>query len=108
MRTPVPVIPDLPPVAVAVQETAPPVDAIPDFLKRAPAAEKAEEAAIAQYEVDQSNLVDEAAKASILAEQAEMKKKKAAARAGKMKAKKSGDLKKMPLEGKAALAVINS
>ena len=44
----------------------------------------------------------------IKAEQAETKKKKAAGRIATMKAKKAGDLKKMPLTGKAALAAIRS
>ena len=42
----------------------------------------------------------------IKAEQAATKKAKAAGRIAKMKAKKAGDLKKMPLTGKAALAAI--
>jgi len=44
----------------------------------------------------------------IAAEQAETKKLKARGRIEKMKAKRSGDLKKMPLSGKAALAAIDN
>ena len=44
----------------------------------------------------------------IKAEQAETKKKKAAGRIAKMKAKKSGETKKMPLTGKAALDAIRN
>ena len=58
---------------------------IPNFLKRKPDTVAAEE---------------------IKAEQAETKKAKAAGRIAKMKAKKAGDLKKMPLSGKAALDYI--
>jgi hypothetical protein len=42
----------------------------------------------------------------IAAEQADLKKRKAKGRIEKMKAKQRGDLKKMPLTGKAALAAI--
>jgi hypothetical protein len=42
----------------------------------------------------------------IRAEQAEIKKKKAQGRIAKMKAKKAGDLNKMPLTGRAALDAI--
>ena len=42
----------------------------------------------------------------IRAEQAELKKLKARGRIAKMKAKQSGELRKMPLTGKAALAAI--
>lgn len=41
-------------------------------------------------------------------EQAETKRKKAQGRIAKMKAKQAGDLKRMPLTGKAALAAIRS
>ena len=44
----------------------------------------------------------------IKAEQAETKKKKAAGRIAKMKAKKSGETKKMPLTGRAALDAIRN
>lgn len=44
----------------------------------------------------------------IKAEQAEAKKKKAAGRIAKMKAKKSGELRKMPVSGKAALDLIRN
>jgi len=43
---------------------------------------------------------------AIRQEQAETKRLKAKGRIAKMKAKKAGDLKKMPLTGKAALAAI--
>lgn len=66
-----------------------PVDlTIPDFLRRGQAAQAA---------------VDE-----IIAEQAEHKRKKTAGRIAKMKAKKSGELRKMPLTGKAALDAIRN
>jgi hypothetical protein len=45
--------------------------------------------------------------AEIKAEQAAVSKAKAAGRIAKMKAKKSGETRKMPLTGKAALALIN-
>jgi len=57
--------------------------AIPDFLQR-----------------------DKKAAEEIKAGQAEISKRKAAGRIAKMKAKQRGDLKKMPLTGKAALAAI--
>jgi hypothetical protein len=44
----------------------------------------------------------------IKAEQVETKKKKAAGRIAKMKAKQSGETKKMPLTGKAALEAIRN
>ena len=66
---------------------------IPSFLKRGQAAQKA---------------VDEIIADQIKAEQAETRKKKAAGRIAKMKAKKAGDLKKMPLTGKAALDIIRN
>jgi hypothetical protein len=44
----------------------------------------------------------------IKAEQATVKKAKAAGRIAKMKAKKAGELKKMPLSGKAALDAIRN
>lgn len=46
--------------------------------------------------------------AEIKAEQEATKRAKARGRIDKMKAKQRGDLKKMPLTGKAALAAINS
>ena len=51
---------------------------------------------------------DVAAAEALKAEQAELKTAKARGRIATMKAKKSGDTKKMPLTGKAALALINS
>jgi hypothetical protein len=45
---------------------------------------------------------------AIKTEQAETKKKKAKGRIEKMKAKKRGDLKKMPLSGKAAMDLIDN
>jgi hypothetical protein len=65
--------------------------AIPDFLQVGKAAQKA---------------VDEIVAEQIKTQQAEIKKRKAAGRIAKMKAKQRGDLKKMPLTGKAALAAI--
>jgi hypothetical protein len=53
------------------------------------------------------NQADEAAKAEILAQQEATKKAKTATRIAKLKADKSGDTKRMPLTGKAALAAIN-
>lgn len=81
------------PPAMPVVETvkaSPPDEGIPDFLKR----KKDGEAR------------DAAAKAEILAEQAERKKTKAHNRIGDMKAKQRGDTKRMPLTGKAALEAI--
>jgi hypothetical protein len=50
---------------------------------------------------------DEAAKAAILAEQEAKRKVKAKASSEKSRAKRRGELRKMPLQGKAALALIN-
>jgi hypothetical protein len=44
----------------------------------------------------------------IIAEQTDLKKRKARGRIDKMKAKQRGDLKRMPLTGKAALAAIRA
>jgi hypothetical protein len=66
---------------------------IPDFLKRGIAAQKAVDAVIADQ---------------IREEQATTKKAKAQGRIAKMKAKKSGDTRKMPLSGKAALDLIRN
>jgi hypothetical protein len=66
---------------------------IPDFLKRGIAAQKAVDAVIADQ---------------IREEQATTKKAKASGRIAKMKAKKSGDTRKMPLSGKAALDLIRN
>jgi hypothetical protein len=49
---------------------------------------------------------DEAAAAQIRAEQAELKKRKTAGRKAKKDAAKRGELRRMPLEGRAALAAI--
>jgi hypothetical protein len=79
------------------ETVAPPADLntdIPEFLRRGKAAQEAADAVIAD------------AAEEIKAEQADVKKRKAAGRIAKMKAKKAGDLKKMPLTGKAALAAI--
>lgn len=51
---------------------------------------------------------DKAAADTIKAEQAATKKAKAQGRIATMKAKKSGETRKMPLTGKAALALINN
>jgi hypothetical protein len=84
-----------PPVEVlaAIKEVAVhDVDAgIPDFLKRGVAAQKA---------------VDEVIADQIRDEQEATKKKKAQGRIAKMKAKQSGDTKRMPLSGKDALRAI--
>jgi ribosomal protein L31E len=75
------------PPEVTVQSNAAPDDlGIPSFLRRNP-----------------DPVADQ-----IKAEQAETKKLKAKGRIEKMKAKKRGDLKKMPLSGKAALDLINN
>ena len=63
---------------------------IPDFLRR-------------QGRTD----ADVAAAEAIKVEQAAVAKAKASGRIAKMKAKKSGETRKMPLTGKAALALIN-
>jgi hypothetical protein len=89
-RAPVPTqasVPDLaiaPPLAKAVVKE---IDtSIPSFLRRSP---------------------DPVAEA-IKAEQTETKRLKAKGRIAKMKAKQSGETRKMPLTGKAALATIRS
>lgn len=64
-----------------------PDTSIPDFLKRTKDDEVADQ---------------------IKAEQAAIKKAKAAGRIAKMKAKQRGDLKKMPLTGRAALDAIRN
>lgn len=66
---------------------------IPEFLRRA-----REEVA--------DEMIDVAAE--ILKEQAATKKAKAAGRIAKMKAKKSGETRKMPVSGKAALDLIRN
>jgi hypothetical protein len=66
---------------------------IPEFLRRGQAAQKA---------------VDEVIADQIREEQAATKKAKAQGRIAKMKAKKAGDLKKMPLSGRAALDAIRN
>jgi hypothetical protein len=87
--------PDSPPAFLKHVEAADAADAgIPDFLKRA-----REEVA--------NEMIDTAA--DILRKEiADTKKAKAAGRIAKMKAKKAGDLKKMPLTGKAALDAIRN
>jgi hypothetical protein len=67
---------------------------IPDFLRRGQAAQKAVDQVIATEKLRE--------------EIAATKKAKAAGRIAKMKAKKAGDLKKMPLSGKAALDAIRN
>jgi len=67
---------------------------IPEFLRRGLAA---------QVAVD-----DEVAKARIRAEIDDKKKRKTAGRIAKLKAQQSGETRKMPLAGKAALAKIMS
>jgi hypothetical protein len=52
------------------------------------------------------NPADEVAKAEILAAQAEHKKRKAVSSTAKRKAAAKGEMRKMPLSGKAALAYI--
>ena len=64
-------------------------DAIPGFLRRAPA-----------------NPADVAAKAEIEAEQLERRKTRSRVRVERMKAKQAGDLRKMPVSGREALALI--
>jgi predicted nucleic acid-binding Zn-ribbon protein len=65
---------------------------IPEFLRRGAAAQSAADDAVVAEQIK--------------AEQAETKRLKAQGRIAKMKAKKSGDMKRMPLTGKAALAHI--
>jgi hypothetical protein len=91
---PVPMIPNslvnVPVVAAIAAKANADADAkldIPEFLRRQSAA-------------------DVAVAEQIKAEQAETKRLKAQGRIAKMKAKKSGDTKRMPLTGKAALAHI--
>jgi hypothetical protein len=66
---------------------------IPDFLRRTK---------------EEANRLDKEAAKVIQTEQAEHKQAKARARIEKMKAKQRGDLKRMPLSGKEALAAINA
>jgi len=82
----------LPPVNIARAGLAGSHDdlGIPDFLRR-------------QGRTD----ADVAAAEAIKVEQAAVAKAKASGRIAKMKAKKSGETRKMPLTGKAALALIN-
>ena len=69
---------------------APPTDnAIPTFLRRAP-----------------PSAADVAAKAEIEAEQLAQRKTKSRVRVERLKAKQAGDLRKMPVSGKEALALI--
>ena len=77
-----------------VKLTFEPVPDIPDFLKRA-------------KEAAADEMIDAAAEA-IREEQAATKKAKAAGRIAKMKAKKSGETKRMPVSGKAALDLIRN
>jgi hypothetical protein len=87
MFTPHPMVPAETRVGfVEVKEKAEIDTSIPSFLKRNP---------------------DPVAE-QIKSEQAETKKLKAKGRIEKMKAKKRGDLKKMPLSGKAALDLIDN
>jgi len=80
-----------PPVTM-IAVAAPADEGIPDFLDRRKAADKA----------------DAEAKAKIEADNAERKKAKALGRIATMKAKKSGDTKRMPLSGRAALDMIKN
>jgi predicted nucleic acid-binding Zn-ribbon protein len=86
----------LPPVTVARAGPAGSHDdlGIPEFLRRGQAAQAAVDDAIAAEK--------------IRAEQAATKKAKAQGRIATMKAKKSGETRKMPLTGKAALDLINN
>jgi len=88
----------LPPVNIARGGLAGSHDdlGIPDFLKRSNELERLGQ-----------KLADQSVADRIKAEQAATKKAKAAGRIAKMKAKKSGETRKMPLTGKAALALIN-
>lgn len=80
---------------------------IPDFLKRQDAA-AADAVKAEQADIDIPVTMKPDAVEELRAELAERKKAKARGRIAKLKAKKSGDTKKMPLTGKAALALINN
>ena len=80
-----------PPVTM-IAVAAPADEGIPDFLDRRKAADAK----------------DAEAKAKIEADNAERKKAKALGRIATMKAKKSGDTKRMPLSGRAALDMIKN
>jgi hypothetical protein len=80
--------PPAPPRTVTVENLD-----IPEFLRRGQAAQKAVDAVIAE---------------EIKAKQAETKTKKARGRIASMKAKKSGDTRKMPVSGRAALDLIKN
>jgi hypothetical protein len=69
---------------------------IPDFLRRDPAGE-----------IKAAEQISQAAEA-IRQERADIKRRKAAGRIAKMKAKKSGETRKMPLGGNAALEFIRN
>jgi hypothetical protein len=85
----------------AWQAALPPDTGIPDFLRR--------DAAVPESCPDSLiKKVDDVIADQIREEQADTKKRKAAGRIAKMKAKKAGDLKKMPLSGKAALDHIDN
>ena len=75
---------------------------IPEFLRRGIAAQKAVDEVILSDVMKR----DAEAAAAVAAEAAELKKRKTAGRIAKMKAKQSGETRKMPLSGKAALAAI--
>jgi hypothetical protein len=80
---------------------------IPTFLKREkPKVEDVSD--ISWSEMTGANLRDTEARIAIETENANRRIAKSRARISKMKAKKAGDLKKMPLSGKAALAHIRN
>jgi hypothetical protein len=85
--------PVLPSVTVTTVDTD-----IPEFLRRGAAAEVAADVA----------LLDHLAAEEIKAKAAETKAAKARGRIATMKAKKSGETKKMPLSGRAALDAIKN
>ena len=100
--------------------TLPPVKPTPDLRKMENDLKRAATEAVGQKIVDAGldipgflrrqgpSDADKAAADTIKAEQAATKKAKAQGRIATMKAKKSGETRKMPLTGKAALALINN
>jgi hypothetical protein len=99
------------PKALPLPPPPPPIveERIPDFLKRsAPLFEGNKDySPLPKTLLDEDRaLKDEEAKAQLLKEQEDKKHAKARANAEKRKARKRGDLKKMPLSGKDALKMI--
>jgi len=85
---------------VTMESKSPPADGLPDFLRRTPN-EQREQAGLPPIGPG-----PDAVTTQFAAEIAERKKAKARGQAATRKAKQSGATKRMPLQGKAALAAI--